>query len=404
MDAKARRVLALVMMAAIITALPAVVVAQGEPGDEIPPCERDAVAGTVVDVDEAGMVTVETEAGQCTVILEGEYEHPTYGLIGSYFGDVSAGELREALEALQVWAMQDEEGEWSWSDEEEGTAATVLSVVDDEDGTYSVTLAVEGLQEPVDITTEEAELADRLAVALETLGVAWRLKVDDEGGASVVEIADDIGVYHEDGIGFGVLVKVYAIAAESAEACEAEEGPCGASVEELVEALQSGTGMGQLFEQYGKPSVLGVGHLRDREGNEEPATIQEAFRAEMEACRAEFHETRESLRAQRKALQEQIRELARSDAEDAEERREQLQAELEAVEAEIEALEAAYEECLGDAELAKDEAMAGLDLDGDDENGGGRGKDKKPKDKVHGMPDHAQGWGPGGNPEESGDE
>ena len=395
----------------MLLGLPAVVAAQDPPADEVVPCEGDVVAGTVVDVDEAGTVTVETDAGLCTVMLDGEYEHPTYGLIGSYFGDVNTGELREALDALQGWATQDEEGEWSWSDEEDGSAATVLSVVDNEDGTYSIELAVEGQGEPVVLTTEDAEWADALAAALETLIVDWRLEVDDEGDVNVVEVADDVGDYHEDGFGFGQLVKVYAIAAESAEACADEEGPCGVTVEELVAALESGTGMGQLFEEYGKPSVLGVGHLRDREENAEQKQIREAYRAAMEQCRAEYHETRESLRAERKALREQIRELARSDAEDAEEQLAELEAELEVVEAEIEALEAAYEECLLEAGLTKDEAMAALGLDEDGEDGDGegegrgRGKDKKgKKPKDHGPPDHAEGWGPGGNPDGSDDD
>ena len=88
------------------------------------------------------------------------------------------------------------------------------------------------------------------------------------------EVAEEVIAYHsggegdeEGGVGFGVLVKMYAIAAESQEACATSEEPCSAvTVEELMAAYQSGTGMGQLFKLYGKPAVLGVGHMKDKGG------------------------------------------------------------------------------------------------------------------------------------------
>lgn len=93
------------------------------------------------------------------------------------------------------------------------------------------------------------------------------------------EVAEEVAVYHgggedgeEGGVGFGVLVKMYAIASESQEACAASEEPCSAvTVEELMAAYRSGTGMGQLFKLYGKPAVLGVGHLKDKGGPPEHA-------------------------------------------------------------------------------------------------------------------------------------
>jgi hypothetical protein len=93
------------------------------------------------------------------------------------------------------------------------------------------------------------------------------------------EVAEEVAAYHggegdgeEGGVGFGVLVKMYAIAAESQEACAASEEPCSAvTVEELMAAYQSGTGMGQLFKLYGKPAVLGVGHIKDKGGPPEHA-------------------------------------------------------------------------------------------------------------------------------------
>lgn len=93
------------------------------------------------------------------------------------------------------------------------------------------------------------------------------------------EVAEEVIAYHaggegdeEGGVGYGVLVKMYAIAAESEEACAASEEPCSAvTVDELMEAYQSGTGMGQLFKLYGKPAVLGVGHMKDNGGPPEHA-------------------------------------------------------------------------------------------------------------------------------------
>jgi hypothetical protein len=83
------------------------------------------------------------------------------------------------------------------------------------------------------------------------------------------EVTDEAAAYHqgseeseEGGVGFGVLVKLYVIAAESQEACASAEGSCGVTVDELMEAYRSGEGMGQLFKLYDKPSILGVGHLK----------------------------------------------------------------------------------------------------------------------------------------------
>jgi hypothetical protein len=95
------------------------------------------------------------------------------------------------------------------------------------------------------------------------------------------EVAEAVIVYHQDGggggedggLGYGVLVKLYAIAAESQEACVGTDEPCGVTVEELMAAHKSGVGLGQLFKQYGKPSMLGVGHLKnaDKDGPPEHA-------------------------------------------------------------------------------------------------------------------------------------
>ena len=86
------------------------------------------------------------------------------------------------------------------------------------------------------------------------------------------EIAEQIAQYHEDGMGFGVLVKLYAMAEVSAEKCAVDPtAPTAApdapvctvvTVEELVTAVEGGAGMGDLFKEYGKPALLGVGHVK----------------------------------------------------------------------------------------------------------------------------------------------
>jgi hypothetical protein len=92
------------------------------------------------------------------------------------------------------------------------------------------------------------------------------------------EVADEVAAYHgggedgeEGGVGFGVLVKLYAIAAESQEVCAATGERCDVTVEKLMQDYQAGMGMGQLFKLYGKPAVLGVGHMKDKGGPPEHA-------------------------------------------------------------------------------------------------------------------------------------
>lgn len=91
-------------------------------------------------------------------------------------------------------------------------------------------------------------------------------------------IGEQIATLHEEGMGFGVLVKIFAIA-EAAKECApvvpaegdapAADAPAGeepacvyVTAEELVAAVKGGEGMGQLFKTYGKPAMLGVGHVK----------------------------------------------------------------------------------------------------------------------------------------------
>ena len=242
-----------ILVLALVTVVP--VAAQGDDG-ETPPCEGDSVSGTVVAVDEeTEMVTIDTGEGLCVVTLDGGHDHPIVALLGSYFGGVSADGLAAALETTQSCAVQDpESGTWEWADCDAEGAVAVTVVGENEDGSFTATVEVEGEDKTITVTVEDTTTAESLREALDALAVDWELQVvDEEGTVGVVDGSDEIATYHEDGLGFGVLVKLYAMAAKS-----------GVPVEELVAAFQSGTGMGELFEEYGRPSILGIGHIKQQ--------------------------------------------------------------------------------------------------------------------------------------------
>jgi len=253
MQIEVRTKVALLLALALTLAVVGPVAAQE--GEEIGACEGDSVSGTVVAVDdETGEVTIDRgdDLGQCTVTLDdGDYDHPIVDLLGSYFGDVSADGLAEALETTRGYAVYDSETEtWTWTDDPDAEGAEPVTVVayNEEDGTFTI-LTEDGEEVTVPAADLDEDTADALQEALDELAVDWGL--DEDGG--VVQTGDEIAAYHEDGLGFGVLVKLYAMADAS-----------GVPVDELVAAFQSGTEMGDLFEDYVKPSIRGVGHVRGK--------------------------------------------------------------------------------------------------------------------------------------------
>ncbi len=226
----------------------------------LPACTGESVAGTVVEVDEAeGVVTVYTDGTRCTVTLDGEYDHPIVALLGRYFGDVSADSLEAALDTTQGCAVQVGDS-WMWAECEEGVTTPITIIGENDDGTFTFTATVDDAEVTGTVSVDDTGTAADLSEALETLLVDWELDAD----GAVIQPGDEIAAYHDEGIGFGVLVKLYTMAAESLEEeCDDPEEACGVTVEELVEAFQSGVGMGELFKDYGKPSNLGVGHIRN---------------------------------------------------------------------------------------------------------------------------------------------
>lgn len=166
--------------------------------------------------------------------VTGTYDHPIVDLLDTYFGDdESAEEWAEALETLTL---------------DEGVVTDVNELTDElGNTTWEVTL-----EDGSTFITNDEELAAALIAAL---------AVAEAGEPTAV--GDEIAAYHEDGLGFGVLVKLYAIAGESATACEEDPDPeCAVTVAQLVGDFQGGMGMGQIFREYGRPSLMGVGHVR----------------------------------------------------------------------------------------------------------------------------------------------
>ena len=144
--------------------------------DEIDPCPEGEVSGTVVAV-ETGMVTIKTGAGLCTVALGGDFDHPIVALLDAFFGEVSAENLAAALDATSVWVDCNADPCTLASEGDVGAdPATVLSVTDNGDGTFTLelsVLSVEGVASLVMVTTGDPALADDLSQALETLTVEW---------------------------------------------------------------------------------------------------------------------------------------------------------------------------------------------------------------------------------------
>lgn len=232
-------------------------------------CTGTNITGTVVAVDEdTGLITIVPTGGgdECTVFLNSDYGHPITTLLGTYFSDVNAEDLSDALDAVEVCVVQDPDTlVWSISDAEPCTGQMVIVTGDIGGGTFDAQPSDGG--DPIILTVDDPDTSDDLTDALDTLNV----DVNDDG--SVVDVGDAIGDYHEDGYGFGILVKVYAIIEELEASCAVVPPPdppvafCGTTVAELIALLDGDASMGDLFAIYGKPSMVGVGHVRNADGS-----------------------------------------------------------------------------------------------------------------------------------------
>ena len=294
MKAHAKFSLILIVILALV-AVGTVAAQDAIPADGPGPCAQGTVSGTVIAIEpgaEEGtwVVTVQQETQElCTVTINGDEDgHPVASLLGKFFSTVSTEDLEEALATVNVCVQLDDPAnptKWEIVDcgEEGAVEARVTGVEGNE-----VTLQAGEDTIVVFLEEDDTETAEALQDALKALMVNW--DVEDDG--SLQSATEEIEALHDSGMGFGVIVKLYAMAQASHEDCDpegdgdgepAEPATCGVTVEELVEEFQSGTGIGQLFKEFGKPDYLGVGHVRQEfkngdDGDQDPEAATTIFR------------------------------------------------------------------------------------------------------------------------------
>ena len=92
----------------------------------------------------------------------------------------------------------------------------------------------------------------------------------EEGGEGTVEeplpvvVPEEVvaGLHEDQDLGFGEITKLLQIVVEAQASCTLEGVNCDVTLEGLVAEYKAGVGMGELFKKYGKPGLLGVGHVR----------------------------------------------------------------------------------------------------------------------------------------------
>ena len=112
---------------------------------------------------------------------------------------------------------------------------------------------VETPQEPVETTTPETTPeTDETPVPTEEVPTPQ----------PTLSVEEQIAAYHEDELGFGVLVKLLSIAEAAKAECAATSVNCDVTIDTLVEQFKAGVGIGDLEALYGKPDVSGVGQVK----------------------------------------------------------------------------------------------------------------------------------------------
>ncbi|MGA9532846.1 MAG: hypothetical protein WBR18_09040, partial [Anaerolineales bacterium] len=151
----------------------------------------------------------------------------------------------------------------------------LVSVEGPDGGPWLVTMSYvdsEGNPQELTFYTSDETEAQAYMDAMDALVVDWQLQYDGEGNPFVVDAGDEVAALHDDGMGFGVIVKLLSMAKVASEACIAADSvtptdpeafdPCTVNLQNLVDEFNGGTGLGQMFKEYGKPSFLGVGHVK----------------------------------------------------------------------------------------------------------------------------------------------
>lgn len=252
-------ILALVTVATVSAQVPNPL----DPSLEPAPCPNDSVSGVVVAVDDSTdvkTVWIWTGTELCEVVLPKDgvsSGHPIADLIGNFFQDVTSEDLikslGEDLEANQVCVEQDKSNNWNFAavcnDE-------TFRVVYEDDGTYTaIKQNADGTFTIMTFMTDEF-IGDPGILEDDVNNYEEQLEIEEDldGNGNVLSTSDQVEAYHKDGIGFGVLVKLYSIAEEN-----------NISVQVLVDQFKGGMGWGLIFQQYPKPENLGVGHIRKAE-------------------------------------------------------------------------------------------------------------------------------------------
>jgi len=238
---------------ALAVMLPASLSLAASQEEDIGPCVGDNVQGTIIAIDQNGLVTLETGAGKCTVTLNGDSSHPIVALLGAYFGDIKVGDLTDALQSAQGCVVITDGTAAGADCSAEG--ATPIQFVSLEGDTLTAIVLETG--ETITLSITDNDLLASIAQALAKLAIDWKL----DGSGDVIQVSDQVAMYHDQGIGFGVLVKLYALS-----------NATGVPVEELVAKFKGdpstgnpGMGLGQLFKEYGgKPPLTGVGHVKQQ--------------------------------------------------------------------------------------------------------------------------------------------
>ena len=295
MKTKTKLALIIIVIVALVTA--GTVAAQtGEPTDPTPTtlgygsCPEGMVSGTVVDVDEDAatvlILTTDQTTGEpllCTVSLgaaesgEPTKGHPIVALLGAYFGrtfDETVDNLKDSMESPEGCVVSTgNPPTYAWIDCA-GSEPNARIVAIENDTVSVLLLDAEGnVIGFADIM--DSLLADEFDDQLSLPTADW--EVDGQG--NVLNTADDIEALHEEGLGFGVIVKLYSLAQRAQEQCLAQAtsqessqsedpnavDPCTMDVNYLVEQFKTNhIGLGQLYKLTGleKPDLLGVGHVR----------------------------------------------------------------------------------------------------------------------------------------------
>jgi hypothetical protein len=110
---------------------------------------------------------------------------------------------------------------------------------------------------------------------------------DSEGEDGEVTVEDPLpvvvpeeviaGLHEDQDLGFGEITKLLQIVVEAQASCTLEGVNCDVTLDSLLAEYKSGVGMGELFQKYGKPSLLGVGHVRKAADPKEKSNNGNAF-------------------------------------------------------------------------------------------------------------------------------